>query len=81
MNLTAEQHNAHIEMIRNKIRIRLELDQVVAGYRGFVSHTARDAKTTGVSKEWVSKMAAARGLVASNHGRFGLNFTNPNIRH
>ena len=80
MNLTAEQHEAKITEIRNKVRIRCELDEVKIGRRGFVSHTAKDAKTTGVPKEWVSKMAAARGLEASNHGRFGLNFTNPNIR-
>lgn len=79
MELTAAQHEAKIKEIREKIRIRCELDEVVTGRRGFVSHTAKDAERTGVSKEWVSKMAAARGLSRKNHGSYGLNFFNPNI--
>lgn len=79
--LTPAQHQAKFQEFHNKIRIRCELDEVVTGRRGFVSHTAKEAKRTGVSQEWVTKMAQARGLTAKIHGSYGLTFQNDKIHH
>lgn len=63
-----------IERMKNTAAIRKQIDEVVSGKRGFVSHTKKDAEVLGVSQENVTRWALSAGLKSKNHGRYGLCF-------
>ena len=69
--------NATVERMAAAIKIHKEIDEVVAGKRGYVTFPGRRAIETGIKQSTATEWARKAGLSACNHGRYGLCFSRP----
>jgi hypothetical protein len=56
---------------KNPSELKVRIEQVVSGRRGFVS-IAKEIKTCGMTRQEVKDLATSHGLVLHNHGKYGL---------